>query len=121
MTRRLTCHCGAVELAVTLAEPLEEAIRCDCSLCRRRGAAMLAVRLEDLTVVRGAENLTLYTFNTHVAQHWFCKTCGCYTHHRRRSDPAFCGVNMGGLEGVSPRDYEPITWVDGVNHPSDDT
>jgi hypothetical protein len=73
----------------------------------------------DLTVVTGAANLTLYSFGTHTAEHYFCKTCGIYTHHRRRSDPDEYGVNMGGIEGVNPKDYEPIGWHDGVNHPSD--
>ena len=119
MTHKLTCHCGAVELAVTLAEPLENAARCDCSFCRRRAAATIAVALDDLKVVKGADALSLYTWNTGTAQHYFCGICGIYTHHRRRSDPNFYGVNIGCLEGVNPREMEPLGWTDGVNHPSD--
>ena len=118
-TLKVTCHCGAVELSVRLRERLEAARRCDCSYCRRRGTPTASVHKTDLTVVKGAENLTLYSFGTHTAKHYFCKTCGIYTHHRRRSDPAEYGVNMGGIEGVNPKDYEPIGWHDGVNHPSD--
>lgn len=118
-TRRLSCHCGAVELRVRLAGTLAEASRCDCSFCRRRAAPTLSVALDDLEVVRGADQLTLYTWGTGTAQHHFCKTCGIYTHHRRRSDPNFYGVNMGALEGVNPAEHEPIAWNDGVNHPSD--
>ena len=40
-------------------------------------------------------------------------------HHRRRSDPSQCGVNLGCIDGVNPRDFDPIPWTDGVNHPSD--
>ncbi len=115
----VTCHCGAVELKVTLAEPLKEARRCDCSFCRRRAAGQIAVQETDLEVVKGAENLSVYSFNTHTAQHYFCKTCGIYTHHRRRSDPSVFGVNLGGIEGVNPRDLDPLGWNDGINHPSD--
>lgn len=116
---RLTCHCGAVELSVKLARGLEDAHRCDCSFCRRRAAATCSVALDDLEVRRGADNLTLYQWGTHTARHWFCTTCGIYTHHRRRSNPNEYGVNLGALKGVNPRDLEPIGWVDGVNHPSD--
>ena len=115
---RLTCHCGAAELSVVLAEGLASARRCDCSFCRRRGVAPVTVREGDLEVVRG-ETLTLYRWGTMTAEHWFCSVCGIYTHHRRRSDPREFGVNLGALDGVSPRDHEPIPWVDGVNHPSD--
>ncbi|MFY0635893.1 MAG: GFA family protein [Vannielia sp.] len=118
--RRATCHCGAVELEVTLVpEGMGSLRRCDCSFCRRRGAAPVSVKLADLRVVKGEENLTLYTWGTRTAKHWFCATCGIYTHHQRRSDPTQYGVNAGCLEGVNPRDFEPIPWSDGVNHPSD--
>jgi len=116
---RLTCHCGAVELCVHLAEGLATARRCDCSFCRRRGAIAATVRLGELEVERGADRLTLYQWGTGTAQHWFCATCGIYTHHRRRSNPNEYGVNVGALEGVNPAHLGEIPWSDGVNHPSD--
>lgn len=116
---KLTCHCGSVELDVDLKSPLTQARRCDCSFCRRRGAAVVSVALDDLRIVKGADNLTLYQWNTNSAEHYFCKTCGIYTHHKRRSDPTEYGVNVGALEGVNPKDLGNIGWVDGVNHPSD--
>ncbi|PYE82289.1 GFA family protein [Pseudoroseicyclus aestuarii] len=116
---RLTCHCGAVELRLRLADGLNTARRCDCSFCRRRGAATVTVRRGDLEVVKGAEALTLYQWGTMTAEHWFCARCGIYTHHRRRSNPEEYGVNLGALEGVNPSTLGPIPWNDGVNHPSD--
>lgn len=116
---KVTCHCGAVEIEARLADGLSTARRCDCSFCRRRGTPAVTVPLDGLRIVRGADNLTLYSFGTHTAKHYFCKTCGIYTHHRRRSNPNEYGVNMGGIEGVNPAEHEPIGWSDGVNHPSD--
>ena len=113
------CHCGAVHIRATLPEGLRDVARCDCSFCRRRGAAAVTARAADLEVVKGAENLTLYSFGTHTAQHYFCKTCGIYTHHQRRSDPTQCGVNLGCIDGINPREHEPVRWTDGVNHVSD--
>jgi hypothetical protein len=117
--RKLTCHCGAVELAVTLSDGLATARRCDCSYCRRRGAIAVSVDLAGLEVVRGGDVLTLYTWGTHTAKHYFCSVCGIYTHHQRRSNPGEYGVNAGALEGVNPADLGNVPWTDGVNHPSD--
>ncbi|WP_296420695.1 GFA family protein [Pseudooctadecabacter sp.] len=116
---RVACHCGAVELRVTLAEPLSQARRCDCSFCRRRGVPAATVMLPDLEVVKGADSLSVYSFGTHTAKHHFCKICGVYTHHQRRSNPDEYGVNMAGIEGVHLPDHGDIPWHDGVNHPSD--
>ncbi|MDP5333634.1 MAG: GFA family protein, partial [Paracoccaceae bacterium] len=115
---RLTCHCGAVELAVRLSDGLATARRCDCSFCRRRGAIAVSAPLDGISIVKGADNLTLYQWGTGAAKHWFCKTCGIYTHHQRRSNPEQYGVNAACLEGVNPRDLDPVPWMDGVNHPS---
>lgn len=116
---RLTCHCGAVELHLRLEDGLNTMRRCDCSYCRRRGAIMATVLLDDLTIVRGADNLTLYQFGTMAGRHWFCRTCGIYTHHQRRSNPHQFGVNVGALDGINPSQLGDIAWMDGVNHPSD--
>ena len=116
---KISCHCGAVEMEAHLSGPLESAARCDCSFCRRRAAPTLSVPLDKLKVVKGAENLTVYSFGTHTAKHHFCKICGIYTHHQRRSDPNEYGVNMGARDGVNPSEFEPIPCHDGGNHPSD--
>ncbi|SFA85237.1 Glutathione-dependent formaldehyde-activating enzyme [Poseidonocella pacifica] len=115
---KATCHCGAVELRVTLVDGLSTARRCDCTFCRRRGAAAVSAPLDGVEVIRGADKLTKYSWGTQTAQHYFCSVCGIYTHHRRRSNPNEFGVNMANLEGVNPRDHD-IPWVDGINHPSD--
>ncbi|MCA0940213.1 GFA family protein [Salipiger pacificus] len=115
----VTCHCGACELRVTLADGLNSARRCDCSFCRRRGAAAVTAPKGGVEVVKGADRMTLYQFGTKTAQHYFCSVCGIYMYHRRRSNPNEFGVNMGGIEGVNPAEHEPIPWSDGVNHPSD--
>ncbi len=117
--RRASCHCGAVVIEAELPQGLASATRCDCSFCRRRGAAAVTAVAATLKVLKGADNLALYTWGTRTAKHYFCKTCGIYTHHRRRSDPAECGVNLGCIDGVNPRDLDDIPWTDGVNHPSD--
>lgn len=117
--RTARCHCGAVELRVTLPEGLATARRCDCSFCRRRGAPAVSAPLGGVEIVRGADALTLYSWGTHTAKHHFCSVCGIYMFHRRRSNPNEYGVNLYALEGVEPNAMEPLPWNDGVNHPSD--
>lgn len=117
--RKVSCHCGAVELRVDLPSGLDGAHRCDCSFCRRRAAPNVSVPLANLELVKGADKLTLYQWNQKVAKHYFCSVCGIYTHHQRRSNPNEFGVNLGCIEGVNPADHEPMPWSDGVNHPSD--
>lgn len=116
---QLACHCGAVEIALQMPGGLGNMRRCDCSYCARRGAIVASVLLDDLVIVKGADALTLYQFGTRTAKHWFCSTCGIYTHHQRRSNPLEYGVNVGALTGVNPSLLGDIPWADGVNHPSD--
>jgi hypothetical protein len=116
---RATCHCGAVELELSLPDGVVSPRRCDCSICRRKGAIVASVPLAGLRVVKGEDVLKLYQFNTKVAHHYFCSNCGIYTHHQRRANPQEYGYNVGCLEGVNPFDLGLVETNDGVNHPSD--
>lgn len=96
-----SCHCAAVKFEVRTA--VTPAVRCNCSLCRRRGALMSPMfDGKELTILEGQDALTVYQFNTRVAKHYFCKHCGIYPFHQTRSDPACWRVNLGCLDGVDP-------------------
>ena len=116
---RAACHCGAVVLELDLPEGIVDPRRCDCSLCRRKGAIVASVALAGLKVVQGEAALALYQFNTRSAKHFFCSRCGIHTHHQRRSNPDQYGYNVGCLEGVNPFDLGAVPTLDGVNHPAD--
>jgi hypothetical protein len=113
------CHCGTVRFHVRLTDGLRTARRCTCSFCRMRGAVTVSAGLGGIDILAGEAALTLYTFNSDVAQHYFCSKCGIYTHHRRRSNPNEYGVNAACLEGISPFDFPEVGVNDGVAHPSD--
>ena len=68
----LKCHCGAVEAEINLQDDLKKIIRCNCSLCKRKGAVMSLVKNEDFKILKGADKLSLYQFHTKVAKHYFC-------------------------------------------------
>ena len=116
---RASCHCGAVVLELDLPEGIVNPRRCDCSLCRRKGAIVASVSLSGIRVLQGQSLLKLYQFNTKIAKHYFCSECGIYTHHQRRSNPEEYGYNVGCLEGVNPFDLGLVPTNDGVNHPAD--
>ncbi len=114
-----SCHCGSVQFEFTLPKGLEQLRRCDCSMCRRRGAVVASVPLSGINITQGKELLSLYQFNTKTAKHYFCSNCGIYTHHQRRSNPEQYGFNVACLQGVNPFELGEIPIMDGVNHPAD--
>ncbi|WP_444945279.1 GFA family protein [Microbulbifer sp. VTAC004] len=87
LKHRASCHCGSVEIELDLPEGLIDLRRCDCSMCRRRGAVDASVSLNGIKILKGEQHLKLYQFNKRTAIHYFCEKCGIYTHHKRRSNP----------------------------------
>ena len=115
-----TCHCGAVELEIHLPEGIVDPRRCNCSICRRKGAIVASVPLSGQKVVKGEGKLNLYQFDSKVAEHFSCSVCGIYTHHKRRSNPNQYGFNLACLEDVELHRIVGVKTYDGANsHPSD--
>ena len=98
--KKLTCHCGAVEAEIKVSDKLEKVLRCNCSICKRKGAIMSIVKNEDFKITKGEDKLSFYQFYTKVAKHFFCSICGIYTHHHPRINPALTGFNVGCLENI---------------------
>jgi hypothetical protein len=113
------CHCGAIKFNVRLHHGLASARRCTCSYCSMRGAVAVSSTIGGLDIVEGGDQLSTYGFNTGTAQHFFCRKCGIYTHHQRRSNPDELGVNVACLDGLSPFDFPEVPVLDGQNHPND--
>lgn len=119
-SHRGQCHCGSVKFTVRLERGLQNPARCNCSLCKRKGAVMGFVDLADFVIDEGADMLTLYQFNTFTARHFFCSRCGIYTHHQRRSVPTQYAFNIACLDGVDPFLLADVPVIDGAHHhPSD--
>ena len=93
------CHCGAVAFEVDAPAPLR-VLDCNCSICAKAGFLHLIVPKESFRLLRGAENLTTYTFNTGVAKHTFCRTCGVKPFYTPRSHPDGVDVNVRCLEPI---------------------
>ena len=48
------CHCGSVQFSIPRSLDMSAVRRCDCSLCKRRGAIMLACPIADVEIEQGA-------------------------------------------------------------------
>ena len=103
-----TCHCRSIKFEIE--SDLEKIVQCNCSICIRRNAKMIMVPKENFKLIEGLEDLSLYQFNTDIAKHFFCKKCGIYTHHNRKSDPNGMGVNIGCIDELDATGYEVIAF-----------
>ena len=117
--KKLKCHCGDVEAQINVSNNLEKTVKCNCSICKRKGAIMSMVKNEDFTIVKGRDKLKLYQFHSKVAKHYFCSNCGIYTHHNPRSNPAMTGFNLGCVDEINIFKLDSVTLIDGQNHPLD--
>jgi hypothetical protein len=91
------CHCGAVRFEVEApAKPLVQ--DCNCSLCSMTGFLHLIVPKSKFRLVKGEDHITTYRFNTGVAQHKFCRTCGIKSFYITRSNPDGVDVNVRCLD-----------------------
>lgn len=87
------CHCGAVRFEVEAPDRVE-AKNCNCSICSKSGHLHLIVPKSRFRLIQGKDILTTYTFNTGVAQHYFCSTCGIKPFYIPRSNPDGVDVNV---------------------------
>ena len=115
----LKCHCGSIEAEINVDGDLAKVIKCNCSICKRKGAIMSMVKNEDFKIIKGEDKLKLYQFQSKVAKHYFCSKCGIYTHHNPRSAPAMTGFNLGCVDEVKVEDLKDVAFFDGLNHPMD--
>ena len=107
------CHCGAVRFQVEAELPWELE-RCNCSVCSKSGYLHLIVPHQQFSLLQGEENLTTYIFNSGVAKHFFCKTCGIKPFYVPRSNPDGMDVNVNCLDEVPTQvefvDFDGRNW-----------
>ena len=105
------CHCGAVRFEALLADRVE-AQDCTCSICAMTGFRHVIVPESRFRVTQGSDALTTYTFNTRVARHLFCATCGVKSFYRPRSNPDGWSINARCLDEATSPDFD-VTLFDG--------
>jgi hypothetical protein len=110
------CHCGAVryEADVDLSHGT---MRCNCSICSKTRAWLIAVNGKDFRLQTGTEALSEYQFGAHRIHHLFCNHCGIksFARGKGREGEELYAVAVNCLNGVSDADLAtlPVTYVDG--------
>jgi hypothetical protein len=108
------CHCGRVRFEVEAPARIEVA-ECNCSICAKVAYLHLIVPADRFRLLSGRDELTTYTFNTGVAQHYFCKHCGVKSFYIPRSHPDGVSVNArcldeGSIESTTVLPYNGRNW-----------
>ena len=107
---KLSCHCGAVQLAVDA--DLAGLQECNCSTCARSGFLHWKVPVEAVRLLTQKCRLSSYHWRDADGGHQFCPTCGSAllrTGYRDR-----ISVNARCLEGVDVFELQ-IARYDGRN------
>jgi hypothetical protein len=110
-----SCHCGAITFSYD-GDEITSGLRCTCSICSRKGALMSpeAIPPENFSLEADANDVGLYQFDNEVAKHFFCKTCGIYTHNETVRTPGHVRVNLGCIDDLDTSNFE-IAVFDGKN------
>lgn len=110
-THRGGCHCGAVAFEVD-APARVTVSECDCSICRMSGYLHLIVPHARFRLLRGADALTEYRFNTGTARHLFCRRCGVKSFYVPRSNPDGYSINVRCLDQTTLEHLEIERFAD---------
>lgn len=105
VTHRGGCHCGAVAFEVDAPARLTVS-DCNCSICRMSGYQHLIVPRARFRLVKGADSLSEYRFNTGTARHLFCRHCGVKSFYVPRSNPDGYSVNARCLDPATVEHIE---------------
>ena len=94
------CHCGAIAFEVD--GEIDQAIDCNCSMCRKRGGLLWFAPREALRLSTPEAGLSTYRFNTMKIAHHFCPTCGIapFGEGVGPDGASMAAVNVRCLEGV---------------------
>jgi hypothetical protein len=117
---RGACHCGRVRFEVDAPIAID-ALECNCSICSKSGFLHLIVPRSRFRLLQGSSHLETYTFNTGVARHLFCKTCGIKSFYIPRSNPDGYSVNVRCLDPatISRVNVSPFDGKDWEAHGAD--
>ena len=110
------CHCGRVRLRVR--GDLATVSECNCSICAMKGILHLVVPREQFELLQGEDAITTYQFNTGVAKHLFCSSCGVKSFYIPRSHPDGISVNArciddGSIESMAIKPFNGRDWEKG--------
>jgi hypothetical protein len=89
-------------VAIEAEGEIQGALSCNCSICQRSGALLWFVPRDTMLLEAAPDSMTTYTFNKHVIQHRFCKSCGIKV-FGEGIDPKgnkIAAINLRCIEGI---------------------
>ena len=110
--RQGTCHCGTVRFEVQIASDARVS-RCNCSICRRTGAATTTVQPSAFRLLSGEEHLQQYEFGGRTAKRLFCKTCGIHCFVRAQFEGRagdYVSVNLNCVDDREWDEAQVVHW-----------
>ena len=107
------CHCGAVRFEIEAPAKIE-ATQCNCSICSMCGFLHLFVTRNNFRLLTDEDAIETYTFNSGIAQHYFCRRCGVKSFYVPRSHPDGYSINVNCLQPETIESIE-VTPFDGRN------
>ena len=118
-THKGGCHCGRVKFEVDAPANIAATL-CNCSVCSMTGFVHLIVSKNDFRLIRGEDAISTYTFNTGVAQHYFCRYCGVKSYYVPRSHPDGVSVNVNCLRpdtigSITTKPFDGRNWEQNVS------
>lgn len=95
------CHCGDIKFEFE-TDSISKGLRCNCSLCKRKGALMsdFILSAAELKITAKTDALGTYQFGSDVAKHHFCLNCGIYPFHETMRRPGYYRVNLGCIDAL---------------------
>ncbi|HEY9216911.1 MAG TPA: aldehyde-activating protein [Phenylobacterium sp.] len=117
MTLTGQCHCGSVKVVLEPGVAVEELpLRaCQCSFCRRHGAATTSHPQSRLFIEAAPGSLSRYRFGRRQVDALICAECGVYmASYLPLESGAVATLNAwgAGLEPFAARTPEPVTYDD---------
>src|SRR4051812_28684715 len=108
-----SCHCGKV--AYEVDGEIDQALACNCSICRRKGSLLWFVPMTQFRLKTPDENAGTYLFNKHVIRHRFCPECGIHPYAEAippKTGVPTAAINIRCIEGIDPEKI-PVHHFDG--------
>ena len=112
------CHCGAVRYEAD-ADLGKGTVKCNCSICSKGRAWLVAVDGSEFRLLRGSDALGEYQFGANRIHHLFCRHCGVKSFARGDAGEGqqFVAVMVSCLDNVPDEQLAalPVMYVDGRN------
>lgn len=109
------CHCGKVQFEVDTIGADIIVWDCNCSICSMKRNIHFIVPGTQFRLLTPLTNMTKYQFNTKVAQHYFCSTCGVQAYYHPRSNPTGIAITVAciqssTIQSITTKYYDGQHW-----------